>query len=656
MRTWEVSETPAAITRVAFAPDGRSLAVAGGTTVRLLDIAGGRARATLDGHASPVLSLAFSPDGRWVASAGGDHGGPGEAILWDAATGALRARLEGIRGRVEELAFSPDSRTLIAAGDDEEERGGIMTRWEAETGRLLSSVRIEAGDAHCLAIAPDGLTVAAGGWGSGHLTLCDAATGATLVQLEGAHPGPIQALAFSPDGVLLASASAEPAHGFAGMGPRDVPPEVNVWGIAEGQLVHQRRFPGVGGLAFSPDGTRLAVGDAAVTVRELDTGRSRGVFLSGEDMGLSDLAFSPDGATLATAGIVTGLTLWDADAGRARQGFRSRTVLALAYAPDGRTLAAGFDDGAVALRDVAEERVRLVLRGRGDWAADLAFSPDGDWLAVADREGVRFWRPETGQAGWPLSLSWSPTVPPTSVAFAPVGDALAVGMADGTVQVWDTAEYPPRLRRTLRGHEGRIQAVTFAPDGRTLVSAGEDGAVRTWDAAEGLMRSSFRFRSYRVLPRGDGIESVIADESDVPEARRDAIEERSESIAALALAPDGETMALGAHTSFRGPGVSVRDAATGRERVGFTPGVSPEGGVHDLSFSPDGRTLAVAGYGVVVLADPASGRAPAILKGRGMGVVRRVVFSPDGKELAAGGTGVVQFWDLDDVFRGTEPE
>ena len=63
-----------------------------------------------------ILALAFSPDGRILASAGGDHEGQGEAKLWDVSSGDLLADLKGHRRTVECLSFSPDGKTLVTAG------------------------------------------------------------------------------------------------------------------------------------------------------------------------------------------------------------------------------------------------------------------------------------------------------------------------------------------------------------------------------------------------------------------------------------------------------------------------------------------------------------------------------------------------------------
>jgi WD40 repeat protein len=242
---------------LAASPDGTML-VSGGydRTARIWRLADGRQIGTLGGHGGTVWSLAWSPDGRWIATAGEDK----LIRIWRAADFALVHTLSGHELNIWAVRFSPDSRLLASGSFDHSVR-----LWDVASGRLIRRLAGHDQAAVTVAFSPDGTMLASGGDDS-TVRLWRIADGAQLKVLTGGSEH-VYAVAFSADGRWLASGGRARSgfwtlwHQLTGQSPKG--PAVRLWRIPDGALqATLEASDDVMALAFSPDGVLLATASA----------------------------------------------------------------------------------------------------------------------------------------------------------------------------------------------------------------------------------------------------------------------------------------------------------------------------------------------------------------------------------------------------------
>jgi WD40 repeat protein len=474
-------------TALAFAPDGKTLAVGDAKVIRLFDPATGKQTGTLDAHPSTTC-VAYSADGKTLASGGIDGNDKHSLRLWDVATGKELRRCELPKDEPPiDAAFSPDGKSLAAVIEEDD-----LRVFDVATGKPLH--RLGHYWPSRVAFAPDGKAlVSARG---PVLRLWDPATGKELFQQFEGHQSSVSAAVISPDGKMIAT---------AGDG-------VRLWDAATGKPSRRIEAKGrVAVLAFSPDGKTLAYAgtDRLVHLWDVTAAKAAGE-LKGHKHQLCGLAFSPDGKTLASGDVQATVRLWDVAGAKERQAIDMKSgteSLSLAFAPDNKTLACAgaWNDssflpaGGINIQGVQmtpKQGYRVLLwdaetgkevrhfEGLTDNVKSLAFSPDGKALAAASRDGrVAVWDAATGKDRLYVlahpnqhDTAFSPT---PCVAFAPDGKSLITAGTDGTARVWDVATAKERGRYHSPG--GGFHALAVTQDGKRLVTAGADTAAIVWD-------------------------------------------------------------------------------------------------------------------------------------------------------------------------------
>jgi WD40 repeat protein len=483
-------------------------------------------------------------------------------------------------GSVEALVWSPNGKLLASAGEDD-----TVRIWDAATGRL---VRLIPHPATCLAFLPGSEALVGGAFGE--IRAWEIATGKEPLRLD-----------------LL---TEQQRRGLQDPLSRSA--------------ARRTQF------AVSPDGRLLATAAmktrSAVAVWDLRTGQQRFPLQSASPP--SHVAFTPDGKRIVTADTGKSLVVWDAHTRKKAGGFpvdgpeRVWNLSALAVSPDnqhvalkvlGQLLIAELTSGKVVWRQ------RDATEDDDSQIAPVAFSPDGQMVALSAPSGVRIW---DWRRGHELArINEGGDLVRSACAFSPDGRRLAWGGIDGKIHIWDLAT----LKEALPQDGRSIAAFALHPDGKAFITLDEDWwwtlrgrrryqtFVRLWSTVPGASNRTIALpnlhpdkvafsRDGRTLVLGDFPSGGIAVLDPSGKGVQEIIPGPVKGRCTVALGPGGERAALKTPDTSR---LTHLIAGTGREWTAV-PGQDVVGGflpAYRAAFTPDGKHLIVVSDNALVSLD-----------------------------------------------------
>ena len=507
----------------------------------------------------------------------------------------------------------------------------------------------------CVAYSSDGLLLASVS-ADGAVRVWDTRMGEEIMAPLRSSHGPIRSINFAPDVKSLVLGTE------VGV--------ICIYSLLAGQEIPRQlrgHTDAVNCITFAPDGSVFASASSDKTVRIWKTSTVQQIALHGDhESEVTSVAFSPDGMMLASG---------SAGFGSQRHAVRLRhgstgiptsnchldlpwiPVFGICFSPDGQHIALGCR-GDVRVYEIQTGIFIASLKISPGLVRSVQYSPDGESILVVESSGdLRLWTLQRGHKSWSILV----TEGALYATLSPDGLYIASASAQGSIQIWSTGSSSVAVQPLPTQPDEPISSVGITPDGSVIVSGSRNGLVCAWAAQTGKKTFSVRSKHSRA-----SVESIAVS---------------ADGLLVAAVFGNGSTATLfvwnlRARHEIRGHGrLSHGEDRPGLTAITFSPdtmwlaGWTNDGWLYaweiadgwsqgrcclSLSynmltavvFSPDGRLLATATCSHVQLRESGSWRQMCEIQTDNSGRISSIAFTSSGTHIATVENAAVRFWDI----------